>query len=376
MAKKSKFLEIIEFIPLRIVLSIIKLLPRKVAIRFGSKFVQILFLVFNIGKKVSYKNLDFLCANRYSKNDKAKIYKEMSRNLGKVLFSLMYFDRISNSEFISDINVNTSKTFEKEIEKKAGLIGVTMHFGNWEVLGSAITHYYNRDDFYTIVRPLDNKLLNKYIEKYRTRFGLKLVSKFDSPRKMVRLIQDGNMLALLADQNSLKGGVFIPFGNRMASASAGPATFHLLTEANVFVGYSYFEKTKYNDLTTYFTEIMDFQKEFDKLSDNKKGILFLFNRRFNLEDESVDLEIFNGLIDMDNYIYYDELDFQKTLKISDYINDIPSNFSNLTKREKIFFITYFIHQHYYDAIIKSPENWMLVHPKWKKQPKNFKYLYR
>ena len=92
---------------------------------------------------------------------------------------------------------------------------VTGHVGNWEVLGFflAFMGYH----VHAIARPLDNPFLHEWVMGVRERHGLRIITKFDAAEQMIKVLDDGGVLAFIADQNAGDRGIFVPFFHQLAS---------------------------------------------------------------------------------------------------------------------------------------------------------------
>jgi KDO2-lipid IV(A) lauroyltransferase len=93
---------------------------------------------------------------------------------------------------------------------------LTGHCGNWELLGYTLAVL--GFPIHALYRPLDMKPLDKWVQETRRRRGLDLVDKFGAASALPALIENGETVAFIADQNAGDGGLFVPFFNRLASA--------------------------------------------------------------------------------------------------------------------------------------------------------------
>jgi len=95
------------------------------------------------------------------------------------------------------------------------LLMLTGHVGNWEILGyvMAVLDY----PLHAIARPLDNPLLNDWVLSIRQRHGMSIITKWNATDRMVELLQRGEPLGFIADQNAGDKGIFVPFFGRLAS---------------------------------------------------------------------------------------------------------------------------------------------------------------
>ena len=68
------------------------------------------------------------------------------------------------------------------------------------------------------------------------RLGLTVIVKNDAFRLVPQALAAGRVVALIADQNIRKRGVFVDFFGKAAATAKGPALFALRTGAPVFLG--------------------------------------------------------------------------------------------------------------------------------------------
>ncbi|MCX8059417.1 MAG: hypothetical protein N3A58_08395, partial [Spirochaetes bacterium] len=177
MNKKNRFLEFIEYILVKLIFGIFHLFPYEKGIRFGSKLFKILYII-PILRKIAYKNIEFIFhdyenfSKLYNINIPFKKFKKIIflknlENLGKIFFTLIYSPKINQKNISSLIKNNVDMAlFNKLFEERKGLICLSFHFGNWELNGiffSMMGYPIN-----VIFRPLDNKLLDRYLQKYRS----------------------------------------------------------------------------------------------------------------------------------------------------------------------------------------------------------------
>ena len=116
----------------------------------------------------------------------------------------------------------------------SGAVLISGHLGNWEVAAAAVA-----------VRgvPMDvaahlqkNPLFYRHMVELRDRLGLTVIVKNEAFRLVPRALAAGRVVALIADQNIRKRGVFVDFFGKAAATAKGPALFALRTGAPVFLG--------------------------------------------------------------------------------------------------------------------------------------------
>ena len=125
---------------------------------------------------------------------------------------------------------------DEALEEGKGVILLTGHLGNWEIAGGALAlQGYPLD---AVVQRIKNPLVDRRIRELREGFGVGVIYRKEAPRTVLRSLRRGRIVALAADQNVRRGGLFVDFFGVRASAARGPALFALRTGAPVVVGTS------------------------------------------------------------------------------------------------------------------------------------------
>lgn len=101
------------------------------------------------------------------------------------------------------------------LENKTGVIMVTGHYGNWELVGYTMACV--GLDISAVMRPLDNPYLNDYTVRTRAAGGLKLIYKKGMTEIAEEVLQKGGCVGFIADQNAGHKGLFVDFFGRKAS---------------------------------------------------------------------------------------------------------------------------------------------------------------
>ena len=110
------------------------------------------------------------------------------------------------------------------------------HYGNNELLGAAVGQLHPVD---FVVRPLSNPGVEAWIAAQRARAGLGSLSADTGTRAAYRALRDNRWVAMLADQDARRHGVFVPFLGRPASTALGPARIALATGAPIIMGFGW-----------------------------------------------------------------------------------------------------------------------------------------
>lgn len=117
-----------------------------------------------------------------------------------------------------------------------GLLLLTGHYGNWEVLGYALATL--GFETTSVARPLDNPYLNDWLLGVRERRGQRILSKHGAVDEVTRLLNNHGAVGFIADQNAGPKGLFVDFFGRKASTYKSIGLLALRYNIPVVIGYS------------------------------------------------------------------------------------------------------------------------------------------
>jgi KDO2-lipid IV(A) lauroyltransferase len=88
-----------------------------------------------------------------------------------------------------------------------------------------------------LVRPLSNPGVEALIARERRAAGVGVISADTGARRVFEALRAGRWVAMVADQDARRHGVFVPFLGRPASTPTGPARIALATGAPIVMGF-------------------------------------------------------------------------------------------------------------------------------------------
>jgi hypothetical protein len=133
---------------------------------------------------------------------------------------------LKDEEILRHVGFVGLDALERETEK-GGIVLVSPHMGNWELLAQVLFLTPNKITVGTHYRPLNNSLINAVVERRRKRRGLKLFAKQASTHKLTGFVREGGALAILVDQRVGSRGAPSVFFGRPATSSPLP---HLIAK--------------------------------------------------------------------------------------------------------------------------------------------------
>jgi len=123
-----------------------------------------------------------------------------------------------------------------ERAKGKGVLFLTGHLGGWEL--SSFAHSLHGHPLQIVMRGLDNPLVDRLVQSYRTMHGNTVVDKDNFVRGLLGAMKKGETVGILMDTNMTPPqGVFVDFFGIPACTASGLARIALRTDAAVVPGF-------------------------------------------------------------------------------------------------------------------------------------------
>ena len=192
MAKKSNFQINLEYYAVKIILSSLGILPRKLAVFICVRLAEAAYLFLGKLKRIALKNTE-IAFPEMSEAERKKLVRGCFKNLGRQLGELSQFPKATRESLEKIVEISVSdESWERyrEIKKSGrGLIIMTPHFGGWEVLAFVSFIFLGPQSY--LVRKLDNPRLEELLAKIRGKFGNQPMDKSTAILPALELLRSG-----------------------------------------------------------------------------------------------------------------------------------------------------------------------------------------
>lgn len=219
-------------------------LPRKIRTQFGKLLGLFMLILAPRRWQIALDNI----ANAFPEKSKKLQYKiafQSFQNLGITFAELLVLGYLSDKQIKKYVRFDNLELIEEVYNRGKGVLLLSGHYGNWEYLAYSV-YVYLHLPVLIIVKPQSNFILDKIINKYRTRRGNLVVSMYESAFKVVRTLQKGGIVALLADQSATKDkDIYVEFFGRLTATFDSPAYFALRYDVPVIIGFAERQGSQY-----------------------------------------------------------------------------------------------------------------------------------
>ncbi len=226
---------------IEILFRVIGFIPRKWSFRFGNFWGHFLFLVDRKHQSIVLDNLTRAFGHEKNHYEIRKLGKQIFVNALQLVLDIGWSLSLDEQQLMKYFKIEGRAHIKKAFEQGKGVLVLTGHFGNWELLSviGAMLAY----PLTVLYRPLDFKPFDSFFINLRTRFGAKVIPLKRSLLAILRSLERGELVALLMDQNvDWYEGVFVDFMGHRACTNSGLALLALKTQAPVIPGFMVREK--------------------------------------------------------------------------------------------------------------------------------------
>lgn len=205
---------------------------------FAEALVRLLWPILGREKKIVYTNLEIAFGDKIDNRRRQEIAYNTIRNLALTAAELLRCFKLEAASIVNmAAEVDGWEYIENAQSKGRGIIGLGLHFGNWEYAAYYLSLRGIKTT--TFALPLHDPVSDDYINQIRNKFGVRVIranTPFLSDIKAT--FESNNFVGLIADQYAGSKGMLIPFMGKPAYTYTGPAVFHLKFQADILPIYT------------------------------------------------------------------------------------------------------------------------------------------
>ncbi len=151
-------------------------------------------------------------------------------NLGRSFIEVIKIYYGLGEKIISSVRIEGLEHFKTAQSKGKGILLLSGHCGNWELLAIAIS--LKISGVAGIARPINNPYVNKIVERVRRKYGNKVIYKRGALKPVIKKLKNNEGVGILMDQAVIpEEGYVLDFLGRGAWTTKTPALIARKTEA-------------------------------------------------------------------------------------------------------------------------------------------------
>jgi len=170
-------------------------------------------------RRIVRRNLQFTYPD-WTPEKVENISRRVFQNLGISFLEFFQLASLSRQKVLGRVRVVGLENLQNALKSKSGLILVSAHLGSWET-GLLFICCHIHKPILGVVKKVRFAPLNRWVQRLRTRFGIKIIYKKGALSEMHRMLRRGGVIGLLVDQSRRSEGVDVNFfGHRVTTTPA------------------------------------------------------------------------------------------------------------------------------------------------------------
>jgi KDO2-lipid IV(A) lauroyltransferase len=208
--------------------AVVRVLPLAAARPLGAAVGDVLWIL-GVRRRTVARNLELVFPD-LSVAARRGMARRCFRHFGAMTFDTIALSRLDAVELCHRLTLVGWENLAAAETHDRGLLVLSAHLGNWEVAARPLGLY--RGPFHVVVRPFNNPLVYRFMERERERFGERQIAKRGAAKALFRVLREGGKAGVVMDQRVRPGqGIVLPFLGHPALVTPLPASVALRTGA-------------------------------------------------------------------------------------------------------------------------------------------------
>lgn len=224
-----------EVAVIKVLVALVGSLPETVAMGLGRGMANFMRVILRYRKPYLLETLQ-RCLPEKSDAEREQLMREIYRHFGVTAIEFLRAVHRPPQNMEEWVTVEGAEHWIEAKAQGTGLLGLTGHIGNWELMGAASAQL--GYDNYAVVKHLHSAKVDEFLRDGRERMGMRLLSVRRSYRDCLRILRNRGCIVMILDQNMLRDrGVFVDFFGRSACTTPGLAILAAQTQSPVLPVY-------------------------------------------------------------------------------------------------------------------------------------------
>jgi Kdo2-lipid IVA lauroyltransferase/acyltransferase len=220
---------------LELLAALLPLLSRKMFVRVADTAGGVAFHLMARDRRIALTNLDLAFGQGKSAEEKRRIVRSAFQTFARNFLGLFWNRRLRPETLghLVEVDAESLRCVRECHARGKGVIFVTLHYGEWELLALATALFGFPPNIVT--EELRNPHVMRILDRLRARDGNRVTSQRFAMTKLFKALKRGECVALLIDLNALprRGGLWLDFFGKPVFGHSGPGALAIHTGAAI-----------------------------------------------------------------------------------------------------------------------------------------------
>lgn len=221
----------ISFVFVKFLMLVAQVMPRRMGIALFGSLGALAYYLLPKSRRVAWANLKLVFKNDLPDDEINRIARASFVSMGKFAFDVARLPVQTERSISKIVRVTGKSHFEKALARGNGVIALTGHIGNWELMGAyfALMGY----PINVVATTLRDNKLNDIINVIREGSGMRVLERRKGTMGAMRSLKRGEVLGVLIDQDTSVQSVEVDFMGVPAKTAVGPVRLSAKTGAAI-----------------------------------------------------------------------------------------------------------------------------------------------
>ncbi|MCH4179083.1 MAG: lysophospholipid acyltransferase family protein [Megasphaera sp.] len=241
-------------------------------------FLGSIFWLFCPGKRKRLAQKQIMdCGITDDAEKAAAIAKASTVRFGPMIIEVLSYPRYTKESLERKITWHGKEYLDQVRDSGEGLLFVTSHAGNWEILGAGLAM--EGYPLISVAQQQNSKSADKFINEYRTMMKQHVTYK-TGIRDMIRLLMSGHYIGLLMDQDPGYTGIMVRFFGKDTLTADGAAKLAGINNSPIVLGLIHSDGP-YHHVIDIMPPVRIYDSESKLSKEEKKKIVYDVTQKLN-----------------------------------------------------------------------------------------------
>lgn len=234
---RNDLIDRLQYLGLRLVSMMLHCWPVRLNLAAARLLGDFMYLVDRKHRDRALANLR-RCFPELSEAQRQELARESMRQMFMLAVEVLFTTRLIRVTTLTrHIELdNFAPVLRLLLKRNQGLIMLTGHYGNWEILGYVLAML--GFETTSVARPLDNPYVNHWLLDVRQRMGQRIIAKKGATEEAIEALSRHGTVGFIADQNAGPKGLFVDFFGRKASTYKSIGLLAMEYDVPIVIGYA------------------------------------------------------------------------------------------------------------------------------------------
>ncbi len=221
----------ISYLLVRFLMLLAQVMPRKMGMALFGGLGALAYYLLPRSRRVAWANLRLVFGDDLPVEEIGRIARASFASMGRFAFDVARIPVQTKESLSKIVRVTGSSHLDKALEKGTGVIALTGHIGNWEMLGAFFAKMGYPVN--VVATTLRDDRLNDVIIEIRESSGMNVLERKTGTMGAMRCLRRGEILGVLIDQDTSVQSVEVDFLGSRAKTAVGPVRLSAKTGATI-----------------------------------------------------------------------------------------------------------------------------------------------